>query len=69
MLSGFFAGNGKAVMLVAGETAAEGEKGDPVTSGLEGTGNGTETGPDTGTEPHPASRTNTAPITQLAQLA
>jgi hypothetical protein len=36
-----------------------------VTSGLEGT----ETGPDIGTEPHPASTSNTAPIAQLAQIA
>jgi len=65
MLSGFFAGNGKAVMLVAGATATETEEDDPVTSGLEGI----ETGPDIGTEPHPASTSNTAPIAQLAQIA
>ena len=64
MLSGFFAGNGKAVMLVAGATATEAEEDDPVTSGLEGV----ETGPDIGTEPHPASTSNKAPIAQLAQL-
>ena len=69
MLSGFFAGNGNAVMLVAGATATEVEEDDPVTSGLEGVETGPETGPDTGTEPHPASTTNKAPIAQLAQLA
>ena len=68
MLSGFFAGNSKAVMLVAGATGTEAEEDGPVTSGLEGVETGPDTGPDIGTEPHPASTSNKAPIAQLAQM-
>ena len=64
MLSGFFTGSAKAGLLVAGAAGTEAEAEEPVTSGLEGT----DTGPDTGIEPHPTSKVKTAQITQTAEV-